>query len=822
MAANDKSIDYRGVLERLRESEERFQSVFQTAGAAMVCITPDFIIFEFNREAERLFGYRREEVIGCNYLDIFVPKRVQDTFVADNQRVLAGHSLRNFEGVALDRSGRKYSVSWNVDRILDGKGNVIGLIGCGQDISGRKRAEEQLRSSHERFKTVMDSLDSVVYVSDMKTYRLLYVNRHGENIWGPWHNRICWEVLQGKDTGPCEFCTNPLLLDDMGVPRGVHVWEFKNQMNDRWYECRDQAIYWTDGRIVRLEIASDITERKKAESALRENENYLRTIMSTIQTGVMISDCLTQTVVDANPYALDMLGMEKSDVVGSPVFRFISVLENKQAGEVDSELTGEPFILHTANSGKKRIRLSQATTEIQGRKFAVFSFTDISGIVHLLKEQAVNIDLASRLLGLVNGEARRSVELPFGRELFVADMAAPCKAVGGDHFFARHLIDGRRSKTVLSVKDQSGHEVNCVLKSIATDLLHNAILYRHPTLSLGDSLVKLNRKIIDSNLLGKDDFLTAMIAEIQHETLQMWFASCGHPAFLLIRGEEIMMLPGADGEGKNLPLGTFTESSFEVGTLSLEEGDKLLLYTDGLTEMSIPHLGRKISPDELNSIIGRILKEKPGCRVSHIMERLLGIVSEMSREEVIPFIRNTSADDVSILGVEIESRSDYEEEILRTDDLEEIGKDIIRLGAKIASDWRNKGMEQPEMALGVVLEEAVFNAWRHGNKMSKEKAIIVRWRSGNDYHLEIIDEGDGFDPEKISDPTMPDNRLRETGRGIFMMRFFTDTLKWKNGGRHLVATFRNRPNPKKKVSGKSGGLITLWEATDRGGGHNGD
>jgi len=47
------------------------------------------------------------------------------------------------------------------------------------------------------------------------------------------------------------------------------VWEFQNTLNQRWYECRDQAIRWTDGRTVRMEISTDITERKQAEEQVR-------------------------------------------------------------------------------------------------------------------------------------------------------------------------------------------------------------------------------------------------------------------------------------------------------------------------------------------------------------------------------------------------------------------------------------------------------------------------------------------------------------------------------------------------------------------------
>lgn len=128
---------------------------------------------------------------------------------------------------------------------------------------------ESLEYAHKSIQTVLDSLDALVYVADMDTYEMLFINRYGRDIWGEPEGRRCWEILQSGQKGPCDFCTNHLLIDDSGEPAKVHVWEFQNTVNNRWYQCRDQSIRWVDGRIVRMEIASDITERKEAEDSLK-------------------------------------------------------------------------------------------------------------------------------------------------------------------------------------------------------------------------------------------------------------------------------------------------------------------------------------------------------------------------------------------------------------------------------------------------------------------------------------------------------------------------------------------------------------------------
>jgi len=57
-------------------------------------------------------------------------------------------------------------------------------------------------------------------------------------------------------------------LTSEGKPKGVYHWEFENTVNDRWYDIHDRAIEWVDGRIARLEIATDITDRKNTEKEL--------------------------------------------------------------------------------------------------------------------------------------------------------------------------------------------------------------------------------------------------------------------------------------------------------------------------------------------------------------------------------------------------------------------------------------------------------------------------------------------------------------------------------------------------------------------------
>ncbi len=153
-----------------------------------------------------------------------------------------------------------------VSKIHQKKGRTIKLSGTFQDITTLRQMQDALKNSVKRFETVMNSIDSVVYVADMETYKILFMNRYAKNIIGDDAvGKICWKILQKDQTGPCDFCTNSKLLTSDGKPTGVYIWEFQNTVSNRWYEIRDQAINWINGRMVRMEIATDRTARKYRE-----------------------------------------------------------------------------------------------------------------------------------------------------------------------------------------------------------------------------------------------------------------------------------------------------------------------------------------------------------------------------------------------------------------------------------------------------------------------------------------------------------------------------------------------------------------------------
>ncbi len=129
----------------------------------------------------------------------------------------------------------------------------------------RREAERALKSQFSQISTIFDSLNVLVYVADLGTDELIFLNRHGALMMGgDWVGSKYYEALQPVQQEASAVRRGAdLVVGDQ--PTDPYVWEFQNRTTSRWYQCIDRAIEWPDERLVRMGIAVDITERKEME-----------------------------------------------------------------------------------------------------------------------------------------------------------------------------------------------------------------------------------------------------------------------------------------------------------------------------------------------------------------------------------------------------------------------------------------------------------------------------------------------------------------------------------------------------------------------------
>ncbi len=232
-----------------------------------------------------------DAIVGKTDFDLVWKEQAQ-YFRCQERRVMATNSpeYHTIESIMLPYSSPFWGETNRIP-LHDEMGKVVGVLCTVEDMTARKQAEDALKKANGRVTTVLDSLNSAVYVSDMQTYKVLFVNKYAKNYFNRHAvGQICWQTLHAGQTGPCDFCTNNKLITDEGQPTDVYTWEFQDTRLNRWFYVQDRAIPWDDGRLVRLSVFTDITPRKLALKALRERETHLNAIFDNAAAGIMLAN----------------------------------------------------------------------------------------------------------------------------------------------------------------------------------------------------------------------------------------------------------------------------------------------------------------------------------------------------------------------------------------------------------------------------------------------------------------------------------------------------------------------------------------------------
>ncbi|MCX7823675.1 MAG: ATP-binding protein [Syntrophobacterales bacterium] len=269
-------VDITKVKEAERKKEEAEllrQSILDSMDAHIAVIDREGNIIAINR-AWREFAKQnqardfRTMDIGANYFAACACS-VDDSAYEDAQKAMAG-----IRGVLSGRSQyfemeypchSPFEERWFLMRVTPLNRPQGGAVIAHINITEKVKAVNVLRESEERLKTVLDSIQAVVFVMDPLTGGMIFANKYSVNIFGEFEGKKCNEVYN-DETGKCLFC---IPLETGSSPIGLeNIYDREVYYKGRWFSCRNTFITWTDGRTVRVGIATDITELKQLSQEL--------------------------------------------------------------------------------------------------------------------------------------------------------------------------------------------------------------------------------------------------------------------------------------------------------------------------------------------------------------------------------------------------------------------------------------------------------------------------------------------------------------------------------------------------------------------------
>src|ERR1051326_5039067 len=152
--------------ERAEQAQAHLAAIVTSSNDAILSKTLQGIITTWNAAAERIFGYRAEEMVGQSILRL-IPKDMRDEEDRILKRIRAGERIEHYETIRVTKYGRYIPVSLTISPIKDSAGKIIGASKIARDITERKQAEEARRISDERYRILFDLGPVAVYSCDV-------------------------------------------------------------------------------------------------------------------------------------------------------------------------------------------------------------------------------------------------------------------------------------------------------------------------------------------------------------------------------------------------------------------------------------------------------------------------------------------------------------------------------------------------------------------------------------------------------------------------------------------------------------------------------
>ncbi len=321
----------------LKESEERNRMLLERLPESVVVYDMEGRTLFVNSAFENTFGWSRDSVLGQK-IDFVPPELEAETQAAVKKLLADGDDSVFFETKRLTKKGDLLDVQINTAPFHDSAGQKVGNIVILNDITERKKAEEAIKNSEQRLFQIINFLPDPTFVIDNEG-TLVTWNQAMENLSG-----VKTDDMVGK--GNYEYALpfygerRPLLIDlvrdwdDEYEKKYLSVEKVGEKIigesyhpnlggKERYLHATAGLIYDAEGEVAgAIETLRDVTEKKKADDIIRENEERLSNILKTTNEGFWLIDTEDITV-DINDAMCDILQRPREEIVGSNINKFL-------------------------------------------------------------------------------------------------------------------------------------------------------------------------------------------------------------------------------------------------------------------------------------------------------------------------------------------------------------------------------------------------------------------------------------------------------------------------------------------------------------------
>ncbi|MCK4762183.1 MAG: PAS domain S-box protein [Candidatus Aminicenantes bacterium] len=389
----------------LRESELKFRSLFDSAGNA-IFIMKNGKFTDCNQKATEVFGYRKKQITGKS-LARFSPRKQpqgeksKDLETAKIAAATAGKQ-QIFEWICVRQGGKPFWAEVSLNRFeLNKEYHLLAMV---RDITSRKNAEKALQESKERYRAVFEGVNEGILVADIDTKRYILTNPAAHRMLG--YNEAGMKQLGIWDIHPKER-RKSVITQFSSLVKGE-----KSLVANIPCSRRDGTIFYADFKASWAMIDSteclvsfftDVTQRRDALKALEASEVRLRTILNSLQVGVVIIDAETKTVIDSNPVVAAMVGVPGEEIIGAACNKYLCTAEQGACPmlDLDQQVHNSEKTLLKANGEEIPILKTVSKITLGSKEYLLESFIDISEKKRLEAQliQAQKMEAVGRLAG---------------------------------------------------------------------------------------------------------------------------------------------------------------------------------------------------------------------------------------------------------------------------------------------------------------------------------------------------------------------------------------------------------------------------------------